>query len=283
MVYTIIVNNKFNELLKVISFSTVTDASKNISASVSNNPVESGSVISDNVVVDLPSFSISGILSSYDIFDDSRELVWNGTDFTTNQSEIKKAVEDDIENLILTSTVFTLLVTENNDNTGNTDQVRYENLLKSVTKEYKNCIITNYDTTDNSGVKDAIFFKLQIKQLNIAFVRIDQLTESEKQPALKATPKKSTATNAGNAKTETDQVTSGSGIEKEDPSEIEKAKEDLEKQKSYQSDIEQSQREARSLENQKNAELKRRELIINGDPRAEVRKTPSGGFAVYGQ
>lgn len=283
MIYTIIVTDKFNELQKVISFSTVTDASKNISASVSNNPVESGSVISDNVVVDLPSFSINGILSSYDIFNDNKELVWNGTDFTTNETAAQKAVEDDIENLILTSTVFTLLVTEDNDNTANTDQVRYQNLLKSVSREYKNCIITNYDIQDNAGVKDAVFFKLQIKQLNIAFVRVDQLTEAEKQPALKATPKKSTATNAGNAKTESTTATDGSGIEKEDPSEIEKAKEDLEQQKSYQSSIDQSQKDLRSLENQKQAELKRRELITNGDPRAEVRKTPSGGFAVYGQ
>lgn len=220
MIYTLVTKNRFGEITKVISFSCVTDYSKSLSATVTNNPVENGRQISDGVVVDLPTFDISGTVSSYDIFDDNKELVWDGEQFSLKETPIAieetVRIEEQIENLLLESEVFTLLVSESNDRSNDVN-TKYENLSKTKYQEYNNCVLTNFKTNDQSGTKDVVFLNLTIKQLNIAFVRKDALTKDEIQPSLQKVPRKSSSSGSNISSTNTNSTdTSGLGLENSD-------------------------------------------------------------------
>ena len=218
MIYTIIKKNRFGEVQQVISFSCVTDYSKSLSASVTSNPVENGRQISDGVVVDLPTFDISATISSYDIFDDNRELIWNGEVFAPRQPIVQPdiRIEQVIEKLLIDGEVFTLLVSEDNDRSSEAS-LKYENLSKSKYEEYNNCVLVNYSLNDVSGTKDVSFIKLSIKQLNIAFVRKDQLTTDEQQPSLQKVPRKQSTSGSVSSTTDTANTdTSNLGLEGKD-------------------------------------------------------------------
>lgn len=257
MIYTIIIKDRTQTVTKVLSFSSVTEASKSLSATVSNNPVENGMQISDHIVVNNPSFDLSGIISGYDIFNASNELKWDGNQFnfaSAPASAQKLIIEDELDNLILDGVVFTLLVTE--QNSYETDpQLQYSNLSLSKVKEYNNCVLVTYGTNEQAGVDKVTFFRMSIQQLNIAYVRKDVLTAEERQPMLVKTPR-STNTNAGGAsssKSTAGDDDTGVGIKPEDSKTIEDGKVKLGDDSKAKIDLQQTKLDNKRLEFEKQA------------------------------
>ena len=258
MIYTIIIKDRTQTVTKVLSFSSVTEASKSLSATVSNNPVENGMQISDHIVVNNPSFDLSGIISGYDIFNASNELKWDGNQFnfaSAPASTQKLIIEDELDSLILDGIVFTLLVTEQNSYESD-PQLKYSNLSLSKVKEYNNCVLVTYGTNEQAGVDKVTFFRMSIQQLNIAYVRKDVLTAEERQPMLVKTPR-STNTNAGGAsssKSSTgDEDGSGLGIKPEDSKTIEDGKIGLADDSKAKIDLQQTKLDNKRLEFEKQA------------------------------
>lgn len=256
MIYTIIIKDRTQSVSKVLSFSSVTDVSKTLSASVSNNPVESGMPVSDHIVVNNPSFDLSGIISGYDIFNPSNELTWDGTQFnfaSTPASTQKLIIEDELDEIILDGVVFTLLVSE--ENSFETDpQQKYESLKKSKTKEYNNCVLLNYTSNEQAGVDKATFFRLSIQQLNIAYVRKDVLTAEERQPMLVKTPR-ATNVNAGGASSSKGKADDADavGLKSEDSKIIEDSKKTLADDSKAKIQLEQARLDNKKLEFEKQA------------------------------
>lgn len=282
MIYTLISKDKTGSVQNVISFSTVSEYSKTMSATVTTNPVENGTYISDGVIVELPTFDLSAIITSYDIFDDSREITWDGEKFSssTNNAEYKEPVEKVLESLLLESEVFTLLVSKENDRSSNLT-TKHENLLKSKYQEFNNCVITNYTISDTAGTNDVFFVKLTIKQLNIAFVRKDQLSVSEQRPTLQEIQQKQTTVGSSSSTTDTSSTdTSNLGTTNGDASKIEESKKSLSdnSESTFEINKEKSIQDRLALEKQ--AYERAITLVDQGDKSVQVRETPNG-YAVY--
>lgn len=239
MIYTLISKDRFGGIKNIVSFTTVTDCTKTLSATVTNNPVENGTQISDGVIIESPTFDISAVITSYDIFDENRELKWDGEKFSpvsgsalTNVLPVEKLVE----RMFLDAEVFTLLVSERNSRATNPN-IKQGSLMRSKYQEFSNCVITNFSTTDTAGTQGVFFVKLNIKQLNVAFVRRDQLEVSEQRPALVG--KKQNASNKTNSSSVSVSDTSSTNtddlaLKNGDPAKVESTKKTLEDLKSDQ-------------------------------------------------
>ena len=83
MIYSLIINGSD----EVISFSSVTDFTESLSATVTMHETEVGFPISDNVIFSNPEFSISGVFSYYNSM--TREIVLEDCEFLVKQDRIK--------------------------------------------------------------------------------------------------------------------------------------------------------------------------------------------------
>lgn len=210
MIYTILVKDESGQATHILSFSSITQFGESWSGTVAKSTVENGFPVADHITVENPVFNINGILTSYSIFDNNREIVWNGEDFElpSGQGDVNYnhlIVKRDMIHLLKSGEVITLLETETNSFASNAQQ-RYEEIKAKQFSEYDNCVITSLKFDVNENTQDSAFFvSMQIEQLNIARTETTQLSEEEMQKAIvPKVAKQSTNVGASSQTTSTD-------------------------------------------------------------------------------
>lgn len=188
MIYSFVKFSKDGKTVqRVFSFDVIQSFSESWSANVSKSTVESGFPIADNITVENPVFNIAGVLSSYSIFDKTKELVWNGEDFVQEQGNVDLlrhiTLRNDLKALFLERDFFTLLESEKNSFTGE-DKERLEALKSGYSQSYKNCVLTNFSIDYSDTSQDVVFVKLVVEQLNIARVITTELSAAQMTPRL---------------------------------------------------------------------------------------------------
>lgn len=169
MIYSIAVEQN-NTIKGFITFDCVTSFNRSVSANISQNPVESGFTISDNITVNNRKFTLTALATSFSIFNENAEIVWDGTKFAPKESidpydYLKLANQIDL--LITTGTVFKLY--------RNSERVDEESLGVNPIDTFTNLVISDMSddiSANQSGVSE---IKLQFEQLQIAYVDIDVL------------------------------------------------------------------------------------------------------------
>lgn len=207
MIYSFVKFSKDGKTVqRVFSFDVIQSFSESWSANVSKSTVESGFPIADNITVENPVFNISGVLSSYSIFDNTKELVWDGEDFVQEQGNVDLlrhiTLRNDLKALFLERDFFTLLESEKNSFTSE-DKERLDQLKSGYSQSYKNCVLTNFSIDYSDTSQDVVFVKLVVEQLNIARVITTELSAAQMTPRLVALKKevinKSSSTTSSDA------------------------------------------------------------------------------------
>lgn len=169
MIYSIVVE-KNDSIKGFITFDCVTSFSRNLSATISQNPVESGFSISDNVTVNNGKFSLTALATSFSIFNEDAEIVWDGSQFLP-KDRIEPLdylkLSSNIELLLKSGTVFKLY--------RNTDRVDDEFIETNPVDVFTNLVFSDMSDDVSSNQDGVSEIKLQFEQLQIAYVDIDVL------------------------------------------------------------------------------------------------------------
>jgi len=136
-----------------IELDIIVSESTNTSSTITSNPVENGSDVNDNIIINPMTFSISGIIS------DTKVAPFGGLNtidkFTKDSTPSKEAWEELLE-LQAKRVPFTLVT----------------NL-----KAYDNVVIENLSTTQDKDTSNSLNFKANLKE--IIFVGSEVLTAKQ--------------------------------------------------------------------------------------------------------
>lgn len=188
MIYTIVRKDKNNNIDAVISFSSISSMEETWSSTVTSQTVEYGYNVTDNINIEAPTYSISATLSSYSLFDASKEIVWDGEGFTTdNSSDDERShvkARDEIIKIFSDRRLVTLL--ESDVNSNNKNLVEKETELKSGKfKENDSCIITSLSISHPSDGSGAFFVNMTLQKIVTAKIILAELEDGEKVALIK--------------------------------------------------------------------------------------------------
>lgn len=222
MIYTIVVRNSTssaNDIKKIISLNVVTSYSESYTANVLKNPVESGFPIADHITLNNPSFDISGVISEFSIFDNNKELVWNGEEFTlanetTDENPLFK-LKGEITNLIKNRELFSILITSNNSLLDNANE-KFADLYSTYIDEYFNCCATAISFDNQSGSSGMFNVKISIEKIRVAQTQTVELTQEEQTKALRRNEIDAKTTSVGTATTSEATATDSGGNSADD-------------------------------------------------------------------
>lgn len=188
MIYTIVRKDKSNNIDAVISFSSVSSMEESWSSTVTNQVVEYGYNVTDNINIEAPTYSISAVLSSYSLFDTDKEIVWADDSFKTSETTVDKnshiKARDEIIKIFSDRRMVTLL--ESEVDSSNKDLTQKEVELKvGHFKETDSCILTSLSISHPSDGYGAFFVNLTLQKIVTASISLAELEEGEKVPMLK--------------------------------------------------------------------------------------------------
>lgn len=188
MIYTIVRKDDSNNIDAVISFSSISSMEESWSSTVTNQVVEYGYNITDNINIEAPTYTISAVLSSYSLFDTGKEIVWSDDSFKTNESTVDKnshvKARDEIIKIFSDRRMVTLL--ESEVDSSNKDLTQKESELKAGHfKETDSCIITSLTISHPSEGYGAFFVNITLQKIVTAMITLAELEEGEKIPMLK--------------------------------------------------------------------------------------------------
>lgn len=185
MIYTLLRKNG-EEISTLITFDAITSVEEKWSAKVTTQTVESGFDISDSITVDPPTFNLSGVVTSYSIYDTSSEISWNGTDFVIKnipQDERHIRLRNEILGLISGGVVITLvesLETSSNPN----KKIAYEETVSGWNREIPYCVITSASFSPPDSGYGAFIVNLELQRVFIASVVTDELHPNDIAPVV---------------------------------------------------------------------------------------------------
>lgn len=147
---------------EIISFSSVTDFSENLSATVTMHETEVGFPISDNVVFSNPEFSISGVFSYYNSM--NREIILVDGEFivrdeSNNPVETHIDIEKKIRNIYESKQPFSIIKSTSLDDISGTEVDRIDS-----------CVMRGLVFNTTSDRHGAVFPSMQIVQVRQATV-----------------------------------------------------------------------------------------------------------------
>lgn len=147
---------------EIISFSSVTDFSENLSATVTMHETEVGFPISDNVVFSNPEFSISGVFSYYNSM--NREIVLVDGEFvirdeSNNPVETHIDIEKKIRNIYESKQPFSIIKSTSLDDISGTEVDRIVG-----------CVMRGLVFNTTADRHGAVFPSMQIVQVRQATV-----------------------------------------------------------------------------------------------------------------
>lgn len=178
MIYTLVINGSQD----YISFDAITSFVESQSASVTSYPVELGFPISDNMVINSPSFTLNGVLTQYNIND--REVVLEGGKFVVvgENTQIKTLpqIEQSIRRLITDKIPFSIIKS--------TDKLRPFDTI--VDDSLKTCVVESMSFPYEAGQDGIVTVNMTIKQIFTATVKVESTPQAT--PELIAITKKAT-------------------------------------------------------------------------------------------
>lgn len=147
---------------EIISFSSVTDFSENLSATVTMHETEVGFPISDNVVFSNPEFSISGVFSYYNSM--NREIILVDGEFvvrdeSNNPVETHIDIEKKIRNVYESKQPFSIIKSTSLDDISGTEVDRIDS-----------CVMRGLVFNTTADRHGAVFPSMQIVQVRQATV-----------------------------------------------------------------------------------------------------------------
>lgn len=196
---------------EIISFSSVTDFSENLSATVTMHETEVGFPISDNVVFSNPEFSISGVFSYYNSM--NREIILVDGEFvvrdeSNNPVETHIDIEKKIRNIYESKQPFSIIKSTSLDDISGTEVDRINS-----------CVMRGLVFNTTSDRHGAVFPSMQIVQVRQATVleedvpnAIPQIVPILNQNATSTTAKQ--ATESGTDKPPNEPATSQTAADK---------------------------------------------------------------------
>lgn len=182
MIYTIVRKDKDNNIDAVISFDSISSVDESWSATVTSQTVEYGFNISDNINIEAPTYSIAATLSSYSLFNQEKEIVWDGQDFTANGATDRNShvvARDEIIEIFKDRSIVTLIESEANSNNSNLSE-KYQELTSSYNREIDTCVITSLSIGHPDQGTGAFLVSMTIQKINLARIEISELEEGEK-------------------------------------------------------------------------------------------------------
>lgn len=209
MIYTLIKKDKDSNIVDIFSFDSVKDFSESWSSTVTTQTVEYGFNITDNINIEAPTYSINGVVSSYSLFDDSGELTWDGESFTSATPKdgfYHLKARNRLIAIVKARSMLSIL--ESSVNSFSDDIATKDSQLRSGhIREIPNCVITKLEISFPSNSSDVIYVNIQIQKIDVAYVAVASLTESEMLPELQPLAVNS-QTVSNNASTTTDGTSS---------------------------------------------------------------------------
>lgn len=187
MIYTIVRKDENDKIDAVISFDSVSGVDESWSATVTSQTVEYGFNISDNINIEAPTYSITAILSSYSLFNQEKEIVWDGQDFTTpteTDEESHIAARDEIIEIFKDRSIVSLIESTANSNNSNLDE-KYQEITSSYNREIDTCVITSLSIGHPDQGTGAFIVSMTIQKVNLARIEISELEEGEKRALLR--------------------------------------------------------------------------------------------------
>lgn len=277
MIYTIIKKRDDGSVESVISFDSVRDFSESWTATATSQTTEYGFNLTDNINIESPEFSLSGIISSYSLYNTGSEIVWDGVNFKTADERsplyhlnFRKQILDVFQK----RSVVSLVESELNSFSTNPDE-KYSELKQGYDREIPNCVILSLDISYLDNSSSAFSIAMKLRRIDVATVTTMQLTEDEMTPELRMLTVNSTTTSTSTS-TSTDPSTEGVAGKPADPSKtkeaVKKESGGLDWNEEYQSKQQQMQPDRDQFEALKKA---REATALDGKPRY-VEKAGSG-------
>lgn len=182
MIYTIVRKDEDNNIDAIISFDSISSLDESWSATVTSQTVEYGFNISDNINIEAPTYSIAATLSSYSLFNQEKEIVWDGQDFTANGATDRNShvvARDEIIEIFKGRSIVTLIESEANSNNPNLSE-KYQELTSNYNREIDTCVITSLSIGHPDQGTGAFLVALTVQKINLARIEISELEEGEK-------------------------------------------------------------------------------------------------------
>ena len=204
MIYTIVRKDDNGKIDAIISFDSITSMDESWSATVTSQTVEYGFNISDNTNIEAPTYNINAVLSSYSLFSKTREIVWDGEEFSSGgEPNLNYHIEvrDQMIKVFSDRKVVTLIESSVNSENAN-DKVKVEELKSGYFKEIEDCVISSLSFSHPDTGTGAIHADIKLQKIVMANVAITELAEGEKIALLRESPTNFEPFSGGNKKVE---------------------------------------------------------------------------------
>lgn len=209
MIYTLVAKDKENKVIAYFDFDCVRSFDLNLSANVSSIPVESAETITDNISYEPNTYNIEAIVSSYGIFDSSKEIVYDGkglrkvSNGVQEQADLKTHLEarKRLMQMFFSRQTISLIESDTKPLIYNSPEDAYKQQSAGYMLESESCIITSMKISYPDSSDDAFYVSMTIQKVIIAKAQVLELTQDEMIPQL--TPLIQTPTDVGSTATDT--------------------------------------------------------------------------------
>ena len=212
MIYTIVAKDKDDKVVAYFDFDCVRSFDLNMSANVSSTPVESAETITDNISYEPNTYSIEAIISSYGIFDATKEIVYDGRGLRQVNSQAKESLKthltarEKLMQLFFSRQTVSLIESDRKPLVYNNPQEAYEMQKQGHFVESESCIITSLKISYPESADDAFYVSMSIQKVLLASVQVLEMTPEEMIPQV--TPLLQTPSSVSTT-TDTTDVSSG--------------------------------------------------------------------------
>lgn len=164
MIYTLVTRD-----LQTITLDSITNVSESYSAKATSHPVERGAPITDHIVLENNKFSISGVVSDYNIVNpNTNNFVGLPVTFSASTNTFQGGwvdVESSIER------VKALLIKTLKDR----DFVSFTrtDVKNNILEEHKHCVIVGLSFSDDPDSGEAIYPKIELEEIRLADLRTE--------------------------------------------------------------------------------------------------------------
>ena len=214
MIYTIVAKDKDDKVVAYFDFDCVRSFDLNMSANVSSTPVESAETITDNISYEPNTYSIEAIISSYGIFDATKEIVYDGQGLrqVSSNGQAKEGLKthltarEKLMQLFFSRQTVSLIESDRKPLVYNNPQEAYEMQKQGHFVESESCIITSLKISYPESADDAFYVSMSIQKALLASVQVLEMSPDEMTPQV--TPLLQTPSSVSTT-TDTTDVSSG--------------------------------------------------------------------------
>ena len=190
MIYTIVAKDKDDKVVAYFDFDCVRSFDLNMSANVSSTPVESAETITDNISYEPNTYSIEAIISSYGIFDATKEIVYDGLGLrqVSSNGQAKEDLKthltarEKLMQLFFSRQTVSLIESDRKPLVYNNPQEAYEMQKQGHFVESESCIITSLKISYPESADDAFYVSMSIQKVLLASVQVLEMSPDEMTP-----------------------------------------------------------------------------------------------------